>query len=130
MTSRIRPLWLRGAAVFVFLLLAWVGFYCYRSCSGSYHEISREGGGADAVWFPSDFEPRQIAPPRPAGDLTRHRYEPQTQLPSHYPLDGPLLKLDRWLFHKTIQTVSGQGDMPRLYNLSQNGKSLTPVSEQ
>ncbi len=54
----------------------------------------------------------------------RTRYAPQTRLPQSYPLDWPLLILDRWLFHKSVQTISGQGDMPRLFELSADGKTL------
>lgn len=128
MTLRIKTWFFRGVAIFAFLSIAWVSFYIYRSHGGSYHEIIGEGGVAHALWFPTDFEPRQVAPARPHGLIGRGRYAPQTQLPNLYPMDWPLVMLDRWLFHKTTQTISGQGDMPRLYDLSQDGRTLIPVN--
>ncbi|MBK1835247.1 hypothetical protein [Roseibacillus ishigakijimensis] len=114
---------------FTFLLLTagWLAFYALRSSLGSYHEIPAPGGIPFAVWFPSDFTPRQLAPPRPEGHRNKGRFAPLTQLPAAFPFDTPLIIIDRWLFHKTVQMQSGQGDMPQLYELSANGKKLIPV---
>ena len=125
---RVRKWLIRVVAIALLLLVSWITFYSYRSHGGSYHEIIYEGGIVSAVWFPTDFEPRQVAPTRPLGITGRGRYAPQTRLPKHYPLDWPLLIIDRWLFHKSVRTISGQGDMPRLYELSSDGKRLIPAT--
>lgn len=121
---------IRGAVIALLLLVGWISFYSYRSHRGSYHEIIHEGGITHAIWFPTDFEPRQLAPERPPGVTDRGRYAPQTRLPDHYPLDWPLLIIDRWIIHKSAQTVSGQGDMLRLHNLSHDGKTLIPTANE
>lgn len=122
--------WLtRGAVLALLLLTCWISFYSYRSQRGSYHEIVHDGGIASALWFPSDFEPRQLAVPQPTDPTKRipgKRYAPKTRLPQSFPLDEPLLMIDRWLFHESVQTISGHGDMPRLYRLSNDGRTLIP----
>jgi len=127
---RVRKWLTRGAAIALLLVAGWISFYSYRSHGGSYHEVVHEGGIAFAVWFPTDFEPRQVAPTRPPDVIGRGRYAPQTRLPKHYPLDGPLLTIDRWLFHKSTQTISGQSDMLRLYDLSPDGRRLIPTANR
>lgn len=120
----------RITAILGFLFFAWVSFYCVRSSRGSYHEIVHAGGSSSAIWFPDDFNPHKIAEPVPEYPKTkqpRKRYAPQTRLPDSHPLDWPLLIIDRLLFHESTTLTSGQGDMPRLHEISDDGKSLIPV---
>ena len=123
-TQRFLP-WIRKTSLLLFI--CWIGFYAYRSYIGSYHEITQDGGVASAVWFASDFKARQSEAPLTLSDQRRKhkRYAPQTRLPDSYPLDMPLQILDRLFFHKTTLTVSGQGDMRRLYRISSDGRSVT-----
>ena len=127
--NNIRRWFTCGAVIALLLLTCWISFYSYRSQRGSYHEIVHDGGIATAVWFPSDFKPRQLAdipPTDPTNRIPRKRYAPNTHLPQSFPLDEPLLIIDRWFFHKSVQTISGQGDILRLYHLSSDGRMLIP----
>ena len=112
----------------LFLLTVWMVEYINRSFRGSYHQHSTLEGVAIAVWHPTDFTPRRLAPERPLDTQpSRKRYAPNTELPSKRYLDFPLLYLDRWIFHPTTVIQSGQGDMPYLYRISTDGRELLPV---
>jgi len=83
------------------LIFAWGGCYAYRSGNGTYHENLQSGGAAYAVWIPEALNS----------------------------MDFPWLIIDRAFFHKSVKTILGQGDMPRLFNISSDGKSLIPVAK-
>jgi len=82
--------------------ISWIGYYGYRSSSGGYREIAHPGGVVTAVWCPVDL----------------------------HVTDFPLLVVDRWFFHEPVTTVSGQGDQPRLYRISRDGKTLIPTGSE
>ena len=115
----------------ILFVMVWVAEYMNRSCRGSYHKHSTPESITIAVWHPTDFTPRRPAPERPldAGP-SRRRYAPQTQLPQSRYFDLPLLMFDRWIFHPTTRMQSGQGDMPYVYRLSEEGRELIPVGKE
>lgn len=123
-----KKLFCRVAGGALLLLALWIGFYCYRSSNGAYHEHTQDGGIVVAMWHPTDFQPREIAPEAPPGPRKKYeRFAPRTILPKSYPMDAPLVAIDRLFFHKTTQMISGQGDMGRLFELSADGRKLIAV---
>lgn len=98
---RINRKFLKLGLVALIFVFAWGGYYAFRSAKGTYREDVQPGGVAYAIWVPKALNP----------------------------LDLPLLILDRTFCHETVQTISGQGDMPRLFSISSDGKSLIPVAE-
>lgn len=118
--------WSAGALTVVMLI--WTGEYSYRSNHGSYHLHSTSEAVMVAIWHPTDFTPRRMAPQRPPDAApSRRRYAPLTQLPKKRFSDTPLLLVDRWLFHPTVALQSSQGDMHYLYRLSDDGRKLIPI---
>ena len=115
----------------VLLVTVWIADYAYRSHQGSYHEHPTSGGLMIAVWHPTDFTMRRSAPERPLGNRpSRRRYSPLTELPKKRYLDPPLLTIDRWIIHPTTQMQAFQGDMPYVYRLSEDGRTLISGDSQ
>ena len=105
------------------LFSIWILSFSILSFKGSYHEVTSPGGIQHAIWYASDLTARKFAPERPAdASPSRRRYYPQTVLPVQPTIHSPLLILDRWIIHPTVQTVSGSGDMKRLYVVSDKGE--------
>lgn len=84
------------------LISSWIGYYILRSSDGYYVEKVQKGGFAHALWTPKN----------------------------QYAADVLLLVIDRAFWHKSVLTISGQGDMLRLYRISSDGKSLVPVNKK
>ena len=97
--SAIKRIFFKLALTALIIVFAWGGYYAFRSSNGTYREDVQPGGLAYALWVPKAMN---------SADL-------------------PLLIIDRAFCHKTVQTISGQGDMPRLFTISSDGRSLVPV---
>jgi hypothetical protein len=120
---------LKALAVTVSIVtIIWLTEYSYRSLHGSYHEHLTADGNSIAIWYPSDFTERELAPVRSEHAIpSRKRFAPLTKLPSTRSTDLPLLIIDRWIFHSTTALTSSNGDMKTLHTLSPDGRTLTPT---
>jgi len=85
----------------VIFVMTWGGYYAFRSSNSIYREDVQPGGVAYALWIPK----------------------------AQNSMDFPWLIIDRTFFHKTVKTISGQGDQPRLFHIAPDGKSIIPVTK-